>query len=218
MDHFTGTPDHRASPLRQQQLIILLILSIHVPCAANRFNGTWSLLPIGQIGPLFHSRMIRTAGRGPGSRANGSFPRGARRLSEKSPARHQPSPGGSASATPPSDCPGNPVPLAAVSFSTMLQAVFEGEPWRRSRLIQVGEMAEACQALCGHARAPGKPSSHDIVTPRAPNCRSILVPLVVEAGPSVFRSIRVHWCLSSLTIGRFCSNDPPARAGARPSG
>ena len=66
MDHFTGTPDHRASPLRQQQLIILLILSIHVPYAANRFNGTWSLLPIGQIGPLFHSRMIRTAGRGRG--------------------------------------------------------------------------------------------------------------------------------------------------------
>ena len=34
--------------------------------------------------------MIRTAGRGPGSRANGSFPKGARRFSEKSPARHSP--------------------------------------------------------------------------------------------------------------------------------
>ena len=34
--------------------------------------------------------MIRTAGRGPGSRAIGSFPKGARRHSEKSPARHPP--------------------------------------------------------------------------------------------------------------------------------
>ena len=34
------------------------------PNAANRLNGTWSLLPKGHKGPLFHSRMIRTAGRG----------------------------------------------------------------------------------------------------------------------------------------------------------
>ena len=62
--------------------------------------------------PLFHSRMIRQPGRGPdlpetkpvslsydplrrggpglGLRANGSFPKGAGRLSEKSPARHPP--------------------------------------------------------------------------------------------------------------------------------
>ena len=33
--------------------------SIHVPYAANRFNGTWSLLPISHKGWLFHSRMIR---------------------------------------------------------------------------------------------------------------------------------------------------------------
>ena len=95
---------------------------------------------------LFHSRMIRTAGRGPdlsetkpvslsnhpprrggrgpGSRANGSFPKGARRLSEKPPGAHppphQPSPGGSASATPPqggSDCPGSAgVPPASCPF------------------------------------------------------------------------------------------------------
>ena len=46
-------------------------------------------------------------------------------------------------------------------------------------------------SLCGRdARAPGKPSSHDIVTPRAQNCRSIWVPLVVEGGSSVFVSIR----------------------------
>ena len=29
------------------------------PNAANRFNGTWSLLPKGHKGPLFHPRMIR---------------------------------------------------------------------------------------------------------------------------------------------------------------
>ena len=39
---------------------------------------------------LFHSRLIRTARRGPGSQTNGVFPKGARRLSEKSPAGHSP--------------------------------------------------------------------------------------------------------------------------------
>ena len=34
--------------------------------------------------------MNRTAGRGPGSRANGSFPKGTRGLSEKPPAGHPP--------------------------------------------------------------------------------------------------------------------------------
>ena len=60
------------------------------PSAANRFHRTSSLPPKGHEGPLFHSRMIRTAGRGHGSRANGSFPKGAGRLSEKSPARRPP--------------------------------------------------------------------------------------------------------------------------------
>ena len=44
-------------------LLILFILSIDVPYAANRFNGTWSLLPIGHEGPLVHSRMIRPVAR-----------------------------------------------------------------------------------------------------------------------------------------------------------
>ena len=99
----------------------------------------------------------------------------------------------------------HPVPLAAaelqcdaagshpVGGNRIGQA--EGEPWRRSRLIQVGRWPRLCQAWCGRdARAPRKPSSHDIVTPRAPNCRSILVLLVVEGGPSVFWSIRVYSC------------------------
>ena len=71
----------------------------------------------------------------------------------------------------------------------------EGEPWRRSRLIQVGRWPRLCQAWCGRdARAPGKPSSHDVVTPRAQYCRSILVPRVVEGSPSVFASRRVYSC------------------------
>ena len=57
-----------------------------------------------------------------------------------------------------------------------------------------GRQPRLCQALCGRdARAPRKPSSHETVRPRARNCRSILAPLGVEGGPSVFWSIRVHW-------------------------
>ena len=53
----------------------------------------------------------------------------------------------------------------------------------------------AKQALCGRdARAPRKLSSHDIVTPRAQYCRSILVLLATEGGPSVFVSLRVDSC------------------------
>ena len=163
--------------------------------------------------------MIRTAWRGPASRANGSFPKGARRLSEKPPAGHPPPHrrGGiawergrparilipyhlGARASRP-----HTVPLAAVELqcdaagshpvggNPIGQA--EGEPWRRCRLIQVGEMAEAVPGLVRAGRPRSREaSSHDIVTPRAPNCRSILVPLVVEAGPSVFRSICVPSC------------------------
>ena len=169
--------------------------------------------------PLFHSRMIRPVrGQGHGWRAYGSFPKGARRLSEKSPARHPhrislrlaarllrlPLKGGVIALGARASRP-HPVPLAAAELQCDAAGSHpvggnrsgqaEGEPWRRFRLIQVGEMAELCQALCGRdARAPGKPSSHDIVTPRARNCRSILVPLVVEGGPSVFVPICVHSC------------------------
>ena len=164
--------------------------------------------------------MIRTAGWAPGSRANGSFPKGARRLSEKLPARHppphQPSPGGSASATPPqggSDCPGNAgVPPASCPFGRRRASVRccrqppcrreQQRPGRRRPMAPFPVDPSAgdgppgwCQAWCGRdARAPGKLSSHDIVTPRAQNCRSILAPLIVEAGPSVFWSICVYSC------------------------
>ena len=116
-------------------------------------------------------RMIHTAGPGPGSRANGSFPKGAGRLSEKSPARHPPT------APPGRHCLGarasrpHPVPLAPaelqcdaagshpVGGNSIGQA--EGEPWRCSRLIQVGEMAEAVPGL---VRA-GRPRSQQAFIP-----------------------------------------------------
>ena len=104
-----------------------------------------------------------------------------------------------------------------------------------------GRCPRLCQAWCGRdARAPRKPSSHDIVTPRAQNCRSILVPLVVEAGPSVFWSICVYSCPFVVRLhqrsavfprmirpdGRGAglpeikpvslSNDPPCRGGRGP--
>ena len=96
-----------------------------------RIHGTGSLFPIGQEDLLFHPRMIRPAGRGPnlfetkpvslsddlprrggrapGSQANGSFPMGTGRLSEKSPAgypppHHRDAPPGSAG-VPPACCP-----------------------------------------------------------------------------------------------------------------
>ena len=162
--------------------------------------------------------MIRAAGRAPGSRANGRFPKGARGLSKKSPARHPPRhhrdglswergrPARILSLWPP------------LSFSAMLQAATLSAGTASARPKEShgavpgrskwGRQPRPCQAWCGRdaraprkpsscgrdARAPSKPSSHDIVTPRAPYCRSILAPLVVEGGPSVFLSIRVYSC------------------------
>ena len=56
-----------------------------------------------------------------------------------------------------------------------------------------GRWLKLREDLCGRdARAPGWASSHDRVTPTGQKCQSILVPLVVEGGQSVFVSIRVH--------------------------
>ena len=96
------------------------------------------------------------------------------------PPPHQPSPAGSASATPPqggSDCLGarasrpHPVPLAIAELSRDAAGSHpvggnridqaEGEPGRRSRLIQVGEMAEA---VPGFVRA-GRPRSQEALIP-----------------------------------------------------
>ena len=72
----TSAPDHRPSWLLVQEalvLLILLILCIHVQSVENRFNGTWHLLAIANMDPLFHSRMIcRVLGMAAG-RLSGGF-------------------------------------------------------------------------------------------------------------------------------------------------
>ena len=111
----------------------------------------------------------------------------------------------------------HPVPLAAAERATLQAATLSAETASAGPKKNHGAVAgrskwrrwpRLCQAWCGRdARAPGKPSScgrdaraprqpssHDIVTPRAQHCRSILVPLVVEGGPCVFLSIRVPSC------------------------
>ena len=159
--------------------------------------------------------MIRTAGRGPARRQTGvsqrvqvgflrSRPPAPHRISLRLAARllRLPLKGGVIALGARASRP-HPVPLAAaelqcdaagshpVGGNSIGQAA--GEPWRRCRLIQVGRWPRLCQAWCGRdARAPRKPSSHDIVTPRAQNGRRILVPLVVEGGLSVFVFLRVH--------------------------
>ena len=141
--------------------------------------------------------MIGTAWRGPGSRANGSFPKGAGRHSEKSPGAHPhrislrlaarllrlPLKGGVIALGARASRP-HSVPLAAaelqrdaagshpVGGNRIGQA--EGEPWRGSRLIQVGEMAEAVPDLM---RA-GRPRSREAVIVRAgrPRSRETVIP------------------------------------------
>ena len=145
-------------------------------------------------------------GRGPGSRANGSFPRGARRLSEKSPARHPPRhrPDGMAWER------GRPARILSLwpplSISAMLQAatLWAGTPSPGRRRVMApfpvdpgGRWPRLCQAWCGRdARAPRKLSSHDIVTPghkiaEAFWCRLWLKQVHLSSGLFVF--IRVHW-------------------------
>ena len=108
---------------------------------------------------------------GHGLRANGSFPKGVRRLSEKPPAGHPPTapPGrhllGARASRP------HPVPLDGAELQCDAAGSHpvgdnpigqtEGEPWRRSRLIQVGEMAEAVPGL---VRA-GRPRSQEAIIP-----------------------------------------------------
>ena len=123
--------------------------------------------------------------RGPGLPANGSFPKGARRLSEKSPgatphrislrlpARLLRLPLLGTRASRP-----HPVPLVAaelecdaagshpVGENPIGQAV--GQPWRCCRLIQVGEMAEPVPGL---VRA-GRPRSQEAIIVRAGRPRS----------------------------------------------
>ena len=125
---------------------------------------------------LFHSRLIRTARRGQGSRTNGSFPKGAGRFSEKSPAGYPPA--HHRDSTPrergrlarmlslglPLSFPALPQPAPPAGGNRLGPA--EAEPWRRCRSIRVEEMGEAIPRFvrAGRPRSRGA-FSHDVVTP-----------------------------------------------------
>ncbi len=156
-----------------------------------------SQLPVQQ--PLV-LRTIGPAGRGQGSRANGSFPKGAGRLSEKSPAGYPhrsigTTPPGSAGVPPAS----SPLGCRSVSLRCGSQPPCRREPHGPGR-------SRALAALpvdpgggdgrgCARYRAGGTPalpgaSFHDIVMPRSRYLKNIGAPLVIEGGPSVFVFIR----------------------------
>ena len=135
--------------------------------------------------------------RGHGTRANGSFPKEAGRLSEKSPAGD---PRRTIGTTPPGSA-GVPPACCCLWWSLSFPATLQpatlpaGTAWARPKQSPGAvagrsgsrRWARLCQDLCGRdARAPGGASSHDIVTPRAQIRRSIRAPLVIEGGPSVF--------------------------------
>ena len=104
------------------------------------------------------------------------------RLSEKSPARH-----------PPASCPCQGVlPCLRTIDASARRKGSNGPVPGRSKW---GRQPKLCQAWCRRdARAPRKPSFHEIATPKGQKRRRILAPLVVEGGPSVFRSIGVYSC------------------------
>ena len=135
-------------------------------------------------------------GRAPGSQANGSFPKGTGRLSEKSPAGYPPphhrddTPG--SAGVPPACCPFG---CRSVSLRCCSRPPCRREPHGpgRSRgraplpVDSGGGDGRSCGRICagGTPALPGGASSHDRVTPTGQKCRSILAPVVVEGGPSV---------------------------------
>ena len=144
-------------------------------------------------------------GRAPGSQANGSFPKGTGRLSEKSPARY---PHLTIGTTPPGARASRPhaVPSVAAQFPCDVAAdrpaggnrmsPAEAEAGRRCRLIPVEEMAEAAGGFVRAGRPRSRGGLPPMTKPGHPTgqkCRSILALVVVEGGPSVLVPIRVHW-------------------------
>ncbi len=170
-----------------------------------RINLTGSLFPIGREDLLFHPRLIRL---GVGWRGQA---RGQTGVSQRAPVGFQRSrppdtlhrtigtahPGARASRPHPlpwvvAQFPCDGAPVHRAGGNRMGPA--EAEPWRRCRSIRVEEMGEALPVLCGRdARAPGWASSHDVVISRSRYRRCIRARLVIEAGPSLFVFIRVHW-------------------------
>ena len=77
------------TPKAQDCRSILAPLVVEGGPSCRRVSSCSFVVRLHQRSAVF-PRMIGTGGRGPGSRANGSFPKGARRNSEKSPAKHPP--------------------------------------------------------------------------------------------------------------------------------
>ncbi len=107
--------------------------------------------------------------------------------------------------------PINPVPWVAAQFPCDVAAdrpaggnrmgPAEAELGRRCRSIRVEEMGEAIPGFVRAGRprsrvafSPNVVTPHDVVTPPSQYCRSIWAALFVEAGLSVFGSIRVDSC------------------------
>ena len=157
-------------------------------------------------------------GRAPGSQANGSFPKGTGRLSEKSPAGYPPphhrddTPG--SAGVPPACCPFG---CRSVSLRCCSRPPCRREPHGPGRsggraplpVDSGGGDGRSCGRICagGTPALPGGASSHDRVTPTGQKCRSILAPVVVEGGPSV---------LVTETKPVSLSFDPPRRGGRGP--
>ena len=101
----------------------------------------------------------------------------------------------------------------AATLSAGTASARPGEPWRRSRLIQVGEMAEAVSLVRAGRPRSQEAITHDIAGHQTADAFWAL--RAVEAGPSVFRSIRVYSCpfVAHLLTSRFSSNDPHGTAG-----
>ena len=163
------------------------------------------MFQIGNELPLFHSRRVRTVvGEGARHAGKQEFPKG-RRSAFREVACRIPPPHHRDDTTRERGRPARILFLELpLSFPAMRQpttlpagtewarpkqslgAVASRPGWRRRRRLR--------KDLCGRdARAPGWSSSHDVVTPREQDCRSIRAPLVIEGGPSVFVLIRVHW-------------------------
>ena len=219
------------------------------PNTTNRFNGNCPYSPKAMKIRCFTS-YDPPARAGAGLAGKREFPKGctSAAISEKLPGAHppphQPSPGGSASATPPqggSDCPGSagvrphPLPLAAaelqcdaagshpVGGNPIGQA--EGEPGMAPFPVDSsGGDGRACARL-GAGGTPALPASLHPMTsshqrPKIAEvfwCRLWLREVHLSSG---LFALGARACLfvsiggsSSLSMGRFSSNDPPRRMG-----
>ena len=191
-DILKSARDHCPSQRLLQQppvLIILCILCIDVPFIVL-LDGS-----------------AQSRGRAPVSQANGSFPKGTGRLSEKSPAGY---PHLTIGTTPPGARASRPhaVPSVAAQFPCDVAAdrpaggnrmgPAEAEAGRRCRLIPVEEMAEAAGGFV-RAGTPALPGSRHPMTSSHPGhniaeafwYRLSLKQVHLSSGLFVF--IRVHW-------------------------